>query len=141
MTETVMRGHGYYNTHSELQARTAAVSDPALEAALQGVAIPEFGPITIADFGCSQGRNSLHPMDRALTVIGRRAGAGREFIVVHINPATISRPSSRSLRRMPRAIAAGARMFSASPLGGRSTSRCCRPAASPSAGLRSRCIG
>jgi hypothetical protein len=85
MTETVMRGHGYYNTHSELQARTAAVSDPALEAALQGVAIPEFGPITIADFGCSQGRNSLHPMDRALTVIGRRAGAGREFIVVHID--------------------------------------------------------
>jgi hypothetical protein len=85
MTETVMRGHGYYNTHSELQGRAAAVSDPALEAALQGLVIPASGPITIADFGCSQGRNSLHPMDRALTVLSARAGMEREFLVVHID--------------------------------------------------------
>jgi len=85
MTETVMRGHGYYNTHSELQARTAVASDAALEDALQAVAIPPSGPIIIADFGCSQGRNSMRPMDRALTVIEGRAGAGREFMVVHID--------------------------------------------------------
>jgi hypothetical protein len=85
MTETVMRGHGYYNTHSELQARTAAASDAVLEDALRAVAIPASGPILIADFGCSQGRNSLRPIHRALTVIEARAGTGREFMVVHVD--------------------------------------------------------
>jgi hypothetical protein len=85
MTETVMRGHGYYNTHSELQARSGEVSDPVLDAALRAVAIPPHGPLTIADFGCSQGRNSMRPMDRALTAILAHTGPDRDVMVVHVD--------------------------------------------------------
>jgi hypothetical protein len=85
MTETVMRGHGYYNTHSELQARSGAVSDPVLDAALRAVVIPTSGPLTIADFGCSQGRNSMRPMDRALTALLDRTGPDRDIMVVHVD--------------------------------------------------------
>jgi hypothetical protein len=83
MTETVMRGHGYYNTHSELQARSAEVSDPVLDSALAAAAIPPEGPITIADFGCSQGRNSMRPMGRALAALTARAGETRDMTVIH----------------------------------------------------------
>jgi hypothetical protein len=83
MTETVMRGHGYYNAHSELQARSAQVSDPILERALHAATIPAEGPITIADFGCSQGLNSMRPMERAIAALMPRTGAERDFAVVH----------------------------------------------------------
>jgi hypothetical protein len=85
MTETVMRGHGYYNTHSELQARSGEVSDPVLDAALQAAAIPPSGPLTIADFGSSQGRNSLRPMDRAIAALLARSGPDRDIMVVHVD--------------------------------------------------------
>jgi hypothetical protein len=78
-----MQGHGYYNAHSELQARSAQASDPILDAALREAAIPATGPITLADFGSSQGRNSLRPMGRALGVLIARAGAERDFVVIH----------------------------------------------------------
>jgi hypothetical protein len=85
MTETVMRGHGYYNTHSELQARSGEVSDPVLDAALRAATIPASGPLTIADFGCSQGRNSMRPMDRALAALLARTGDDRDVVVIHID--------------------------------------------------------
>jgi SAM dependent carboxyl methyltransferase len=78
-----MQGHGYYNAHSELQARSAQASDPVLDAALREVAIPAAGPITLADFGSSQGRNSLRPMGRALSILTARAGAEQDFAVIH----------------------------------------------------------
>ena len=50
MREPIMQGRGYYNEHSELQARSAAEADGMLERALAAVTIPA-GPPTIADFG------------------------------------------------------------------------------------------
>jgi hypothetical protein len=68
-----------------LQARSGAVSDPVLDAALRAVVIPTSGPLTIADFGCSQGRNSMRPMDRALTALLDRTGPDRDIMVVHVD--------------------------------------------------------
>ena len=39
MREPMMQGRGYYNQHSELQARSAAEADGMLERALAAVAI------------------------------------------------------------------------------------------------------
>ena len=83
MTESVMQGHGYYNAQSELQARSAQASDPILDTALRELAIPATGPITLADFGSSQGRNSLRPIGRALSALIARGGADRDFAVIH----------------------------------------------------------
>ncbi|MEP9380641.1 hypothetical protein ABLE91_28415 [Aquabacter sp. CN5-332] len=82
MQAPVMEGHGYYNAHSELQARSAAEADAVLERALAAVAISP-GLLTIADFGCSQGRNSMRPLALMLDRLAERAGPGRDMMVVH----------------------------------------------------------
>lgn len=82
MQEPVMEGRGYYNAHSELQARSAAEADRMLERALDAVAITP-GPLTVADFGSSQGHNSMRPMALALDRLTERAGQGRDMMVVH----------------------------------------------------------
>ena len=82
MREPVMQGRGYYNEHSELQARSAEEADRVLRRALDAVAIPP-GPLTIADFGSSQGHNSMRQLALALDRLSARAGHGRETMVVH----------------------------------------------------------
>lgn len=82
MQEPVMEGHGYYNAHSEIQARSAVEADAMLERALAAVAVSS-GPLTIADFGSAQGRNSMRQMALALDRLTERAGAGRDIMVVH----------------------------------------------------------
>lgn len=82
MHDPLMEGRGYYNAHSELQARSAREADSMLERARAAAAIPE-GPVTIADFGCSQGRNSMRPIGLALDRLGPRTGQGRDVMVVH----------------------------------------------------------
>lgn len=82
MNEPIMEGHGYYNAHSELQARSAEEADRMLERALSSVAISP-GPLTIADFGASQGHNSMRPMALALDKLAARAGQDRDVMVAH----------------------------------------------------------
>ncbi len=82
MLEPVMQGGGYYNKHSELQARSAAQADGVLARALAAVAVPT-GPLVVADFGCAQGRNSLRPMALVLDGLAARAGRERDVMVVH----------------------------------------------------------
>jgi cyclopropane-fatty-acyl-phospholipid synthase len=82
MREPVMEGHGFYNAHSELQARSAEESDHVLARALAAVALPT-GAVTIADFGSSQGRNSMRQMAAVLDHVERRCGPGREVMIVH----------------------------------------------------------
>ena len=83
MNDTVMQGHGYYNAHSELQASNARAADGILERALSSLTIPREGPITLADFGSSQGRNSMTHMGRALAGLEARVPEGRDFLVIH----------------------------------------------------------
>lgn len=82
MREPVMEGHGFYNAHSEVQARSAEEARAVLERALAAVAIPS-GPLTIADFGSSQGHNSMVQMAMALDRLTKRTGSGRDIMVVH----------------------------------------------------------
>ena len=82
MREPTMEGDGYYNRHSQLQARSAKEADGVLERALAAVSVP-LGPISIADFGSSQGRNSFHPLALALDRLTERVGPSRDITVVH----------------------------------------------------------
>jgi SAM dependent carboxyl methyltransferase len=82
MREPIMQGRGYYNQHSALQARSAAEADGMLERALAAVTIPA-GPPTIADFGSSQGHNSMRQIALMLDRLTERIGRERDVRVVH----------------------------------------------------------
>jgi hypothetical protein len=83
MREPVMKGSGFYNAHSELQAASSAASDVILNRALQAVLVPRDRPLTLADFGCSQGHNSMRPLGRAIDVLRSRSAPSREVTVFH----------------------------------------------------------
>jgi hypothetical protein len=79
-----MEGHGAYNRSSSVQAAGLSPALPLLEHAADVVALagaPE--PIVIADYGSSEGRNSLVPMATAIRALRARAGADRAISVVH----------------------------------------------------------
>jgi hypothetical protein len=82
MREPIMQGRGYYNQHSELQARSAEGADGMLERALAAVTITA-GPLTIADFGSSQGHNSMRQIALMLDRLTERIGRERDVRVVH----------------------------------------------------------
>ena len=77
-----MQGRGYYNQHSELQARSAEEADEVLKRALDAVALPA-GPLTIADFGSSQGHNSMRQIALTLDRLTERTARDRDIMVVH----------------------------------------------------------
>ena len=67
----VMEGQGAYNRHARLQASGGAVGLPLLEQAAREVE-PGQGPLLIADYGSSQGHNSLRPMRIAIAALRER---------------------------------------------------------------------
>jgi hypothetical protein len=82
----VMEGDGFYNRHAKLPADGAATALPLLEKALREVALdPEGGPIVIADYGSSQGKNSQIPMKVAVKGLKARIGPNRAISVFHID--------------------------------------------------------
>ena len=63
----VMEGGGAYNKHSQIQAGGAALGLPMLEKAAENVELdPGDRPVVIADYGSSQGKNSLVPIGIAI---------------------------------------------------------------------------
>lgn len=65
-----MEGHGYYNLHSQQQANAASRAYGLWRQAASEVPL---GPVLrIADFGSSQGRNSLEPMRLAVETLRDR---------------------------------------------------------------------
>jgi hypothetical protein len=80
--EAVMSGHGFYNKHSTVQATAAEFGLGALRAAAEVVPIPvPPQPLIVADYGCSQGQNSLRPIGEAVTAL--RARTSDPITVVH----------------------------------------------------------
>ena len=80
----VMEGRGGYNRNSQVQAGSLSTALPMLERAVAMAAIPsEPQPIVIADYGSSQGHNSLAPMQAAIRVLRQRIGRDRAITVVH----------------------------------------------------------
>lgn len=79
-----MEGKGSYNRSSAVQAAGLAPALALLEQAAEAVALPQPPEmILIADYGSSEGRNSLIPMRLAVGTLRQRAGPERAISVVH----------------------------------------------------------
>ena len=79
-----MEGRGAYNRSSRVQAAGSSPAVPLLEKAAQEVLLPPVPePIVIADYGSSEGRNSLVPLRVAIEVLRQRIGKKRAISVVH----------------------------------------------------------
>src|SRR5215471_21039296 len=85
-TQGVMEGGGSYNLHAKIAAGGGSLALPYLEEAARSCAIrPASDPIVVADYGSSQGKNSLAPMRAAVRCLRARAGAERPILVVHVD--------------------------------------------------------
>jgi hypothetical protein len=79
-----MEGCGAYNRSSRVQAAGLSPAVPMLQRAAQTAALPaDSQPIVVADYGSSQGRNSLAPMNAAINVLRQRIGSDRPISVIH----------------------------------------------------------
>lgn len=77
-----MKGDGFYNRHSAMQATGIAALLSLWEAACRTVVLGE-GAVTVVDYGCSQGRNSMAPMRLAINQLRLRSGPSVPIEVVH----------------------------------------------------------
>jgi hypothetical protein len=85
----VMEAEGSYNRNARIPAGGAALALPLLEKAARDVALGGRNePIVIADYGSSQGKNSLGPMQAAIRILWERAGSDRPVMVFHVDQAT-----------------------------------------------------
>src|SRR5262245_61082046 len=83
-TTAAMEGGGAYNRSSTVQAAGLALAVPWLAEATALVPLaPPDAPLIVADYGSSQGRNSLGPLGAAIGVLRERAGVDRAISVVH----------------------------------------------------------
>jgi hypothetical protein len=84
----VMEGGGSYNRHAQVPAGGALLALPFLEGAARRVMIEDGDqPVVIADYGSSQGKNSLAPMHSAIRTLRAQAGTQRPILVAHIDQA------------------------------------------------------
>lgn len=71
-----MKGAGYYDQNSDFQRDTIAAFFPWIDAAVERLTLPdEPQPITVADFGCSTGSNSILSVGHAIAALRRRRTA------------------------------------------------------------------
>src|SRR6185437_8017168 len=79
-----MEGQGAYNRHVQRPNAAGALAIPLLEQAARAIeAPPADRPFVIADYGSSQGRNSLRPLRAAISAVRERVGLERPICVVH----------------------------------------------------------
>jgi hypothetical protein len=84
-----MEGQGAYNRHSSRQADRTAFAIPFLQQAARSIGPEPYDrPLMIADYGSSQGRNSLVPLNTAVAVLRERFGIERAICVAHTDLAT-----------------------------------------------------
>lgn len=82
----VMEGQGSYNRHAKIQGSGISLALPFLGKAARRIALyTSDQPIVIADYGSSQGKNSLAPMRLAIESLRSALGAGRPIFVFHID--------------------------------------------------------
>jgi len=82
----VMEEGGSYNLHAKVPAGGGSLALPYLEEASQSCALSSGSePIVIADYGASQGKNSLAPMRAAIRCLRTRIGNERAVMVVHVD--------------------------------------------------------
>ena len=79
-----MEGTGYYNDHSQLQHSTIPYALSFLRRAASSIQLPDnHSPAVIADYGSSQGNNSLQPMTTAIAIMRGRMIEHRPIAVIH----------------------------------------------------------
>lgn len=80
-----MKGGGYYNAHAHPQHLAATQFGlPLLERAVEAARIAtdeEF--VTVVDYACAQGSNSIEPMHMAIAGIRERTGEATPVMVLH----------------------------------------------------------
>jgi SAM dependent carboxyl methyltransferase len=80
----VMEGKGVYNQHASIPAAGGAAALPLLEEAAHRIELDAgTRPIVIADYGSSEGKNSLAPVRAAISILRARAGWDRAICVCH----------------------------------------------------------
>ena len=86
-----MEGGGFYNRSARIPAGGGGLALPFLEQAVKNIAIDgRDQPVVIADYGSSQGKNSLAPMRVAIQALRTRVGRDLAHIsVVHVDQAAI----------------------------------------------------
>jgi hypothetical protein len=77
-----MEGAGFYNQHSSAQAAGIDRMLSLLEQAATEVPVGE-EVVVLADYGASQGRNSMAPMRVAIEAVRARCGADKPALVFH----------------------------------------------------------
>jgi hypothetical protein len=84
----VMEGGGSYNRHARIPAGGGSLALPFLELAVRNITLDGGDqPVVIADYGSSQGKNSLAPMRAAIKALRTRVGPNRPISVVHVDQA------------------------------------------------------
>ena len=84
----VMEGGGSYNLHARIPAGGGILALPFLEQAVRNITFDGGDQsVVIADYGSSQGKNSLAPMRAAIKALRSRVGPDRPIMVVHIDQA------------------------------------------------------
>ncbi len=84
----VMEGEGAYNRHARFQAGGIALALPLLEKAVRNIELDGGDqPVVIADYGSSQGKNSLAPVRIAIRGLRRLVSANRPIFVFHVDQA------------------------------------------------------
>ena len=83
VANTAMEGGGFYNRNSNLQHAGIELALPFLMEAVRKVPADGQAPLVIADYGSSQGKNSMRPMRLAIEALRGRVGADRAIEVVH----------------------------------------------------------
>lgn len=91
-TQTTMEGAGFYNKHSSVQAAGIARMLALLEEAANDVVVGD-EMLVIADYGASQGRNSMVPMRIAIETVRARCGADKPVMVFHTDLPSNDFPS------------------------------------------------
>jgi hypothetical protein len=79
-----MEGKGFYNKNAAIPAAGGALALPLLEQAAKRIELDEGRrPIVLADYGSSEGENSLAPMQVAIAALRARVGHERPIFVYH----------------------------------------------------------
>ena len=85
----VMEGGGAYNKYAKPQAQGIGSALPIFEQTVRDTAIDDGDrPVVIADYGSSQGKNSLAPMRLAIQTVRARLGPRRPVVIYHVDQAS-----------------------------------------------------
>jgi len=85
IANTTMEGSGFYNRNSDLQAAGIELALPLFEEAARTIPIDggAHAPLVIADYGSSQGRNSMRPIGLGIDTLRTRVEPDRPIEVIH----------------------------------------------------------